>query len=57
MEVVLDEAPLLKAVEALPLLPSPRRPHYSNCATVETLPLLDGGLRRSGNNVYLDVRR
>jgi hypothetical protein len=31
-------------------------PHYSNCATVETLPLLDGGLRRSGNSVYLDRR-
>ncbi len=27
------------AVEAM-------RPHCSNCATVETLPLLDGGLRR-----------
>jgi hypothetical protein len=52
-----DEAPLLEAVEALPLLPSPRRPHCSNCATVETLPLLDGGLKRSGNSVYLDGRR
>jgi hypothetical protein len=37
--------------------PSPRRPHCSNCATVETLPLLDGGLRRSDNSVYLDGRR
>jgi hypothetical protein len=52
-----DEAPLLEAVEALPLLPSPRRPHCSNCVTVETLPLLDGGPRRSGNSVYLDGRR
>jgi hypothetical protein len=49
-----DEAPVLEAVEALPLLPSPRRPHCSNCAMVETLPLLDEGLRRSGNSVYLD---
>jgi hypothetical protein len=48
-----DEAPLLEAVEALPLLPSPRRPHCSNCATVETLPLLNGGPRRSGNSIYL----
>jgi hypothetical protein len=32
-------------------------PHCSNCVTVETLPLLDGGPRRSGNNVYLDGRR
>jgi hypothetical protein len=31
-------------------------PHFSNCATVETLPLLDGGPRRSGNSVYLDRR-
>jgi hypothetical protein len=30
------------------------RPHCSNYATVETLPLLDGGSRRSGNSVYLD---
>jgi hypothetical protein len=52
-----DEAPLLEAVEALPLLPSPRRPHYSNCAMVDTLPLFDGGPRRSGNSVYLDGRR
>jgi hypothetical protein len=52
-----DEAPLLEAVEALPLLPSPRRPHCSNCATVETLPLLDGGPRRSDNSVYLDGHR
>jgi hypothetical protein len=52
-----DEAPLLEAVEALLLLPSPRRPHCSNCVTVETLPLLNGGLRRSGNNVYIDGRR
>jgi hypothetical protein len=33
------------------------RPYYSNCATVETLPLLDGGPRRSDNSVYLDGRR
>jgi hypothetical protein len=33
------------------------RPHCSNCAMVETLPLLDGGPRRSGNSVYLDGRR
>jgi hypothetical protein len=52
-----DEAPLLEAVKALSLLPSLRRPHCSNCATVETLPLLDGGPRRSGNSVYLDGRR
>jgi hypothetical protein len=52
-----DEASLLEAVEALPLLLSPRMPHCSNCATVETLPLLDGGLRRSSNNVYLNGRR
>jgi hypothetical protein len=52
-----DETPLLEAVEALLLLPSPRRPHCSNCATVETLPLLDRGPRRSGNNVYLDGHR
>jgi hypothetical protein len=45
-----------RAVEALPLLPSPRRPHCSNCATVKTLPLLDGGPRRSGNRVYLNGR-
>jgi hypothetical protein len=48
-----DEAPLLpllEAVEALPLLPSPKRLHCSSVA-VETLPLLDRGLRRSGNNV------
>jgi hypothetical protein len=43
--------PLFEAVEALPLLPSPKRPHCSNCTAVEALPLLDGGLRRSGNNV------
>jgi hypothetical protein len=49
-----DEAPLLEAVEALPLLPSPRRPHCSNCVTDETLPLLDGGPRRSGSSVYLN---
>jgi hypothetical protein len=52
-----DEAPLLEAVEALTLLLLPRRPHCSNCATVETLPLLDGGPRRSGNSVYLDRRQ
>jgi hypothetical protein len=49
-----NEAPLLplfEAVEALPLLPSPKRPHCSNCTAVEALPLLDGGMRRSGNNV------
>jgi hypothetical protein len=34
-----------------------RRSHCSNCVMVETLPLLDGGPRRSGNNVYLDGRR
>jgi hypothetical protein len=38
--------PLLEAVEALPLLPSLRRSHCSNCAAVEALPLLDVGLRR-----------
>jgi hypothetical protein len=52
-----DEAPLLEAVEALPLLPLPRRPHCSNCVTVETLPLLDGGPRRSSNSVYLNGHR
>jgi hypothetical protein len=52
-----DEASLLEAVDALPLLPSPRMPHCSNYATVETLPLLDGGPRRFGNNVYLDRRQ
>jgi hypothetical protein len=52
-----DEAPLLEAVEVLPLLPSPRRPHCSNCVTIKTLPLLDGSPRRSGNSVYLDGRR
>jgi hypothetical protein len=52
-----DEAPLLEAIEALPLLPSPRRPHCSNCVTIETLPLLNGGPRRSGNSVYLDGHR
>jgi hypothetical protein len=44
-----DDAPpllLLESVEALPLLPSPRRPHCSNCAAVEALPLLDVGPRR-----------
>jgi hypothetical protein len=37
---------LLEVVEALPLLPSPRGPHCSNCAAVEALPLLDRGPRR-----------
>jgi hypothetical protein len=37
---------LLEAIEALPLLLSPRRPHCSNCAAVEVLPLLDGGPKR-----------
>jgi hypothetical protein len=35
-----------EAVEAFPLLPSPRRLHCFNCAAVEALPLLDGGPRR-----------
>jgi hypothetical protein len=48
--VVLDGGKEYAAIEAM-------RPHCSNCATVETLPLLDGGPRRSGNNVYLDGRR
>jgi hypothetical protein len=47
--VVLSGGKEYAAVEAM-------RPHCSNCATVETLPLLDGGSRRSGN-VYLDGHR
>jgi hypothetical protein len=48
--VVLGGGKEYAAVEAM-------RPHCSNCATVETLPLLDGDPRRSGNSVYLDGRR
>jgi hypothetical protein len=48
--VVLGGGKEYAAVEAM-------RPHCSNCAMVETLPLLDGGLRRFGNSVYLDGRR
>jgi hypothetical protein len=48
--VVLGGGKEYAAVEAM-------RPHCSNCMTVETLPLLDGGPRISGNNVYLDGRR
>jgi hypothetical protein len=48
--VVLGGGKEYAAVEAM-------RPHCSNCATVETLPLLDGRPRRSGNSVYPDERR
>jgi hypothetical protein len=50
MEVVLSGGKEYAAIEVM-------RPHCSNYATVETLPLLDGGPRRSGNSVYLDGRR
>jgi hypothetical protein len=47
MEVVLGTGKEYAAVEAM-------RPHCSNCATVETLLLLDRGPRRFDNSVYLD---
>jgi hypothetical protein len=50
MEVVLSGGKEYTAIEVM-------RPHCSNYTTVETLPLLDGGPRRSGNSVYLDGRR
>jgi hypothetical protein len=48
--VVLGGGKEYAAVEAM-------RPYCSNYATVETLPLLDRGPRRSGNSVYPDGRR
>jgi hypothetical protein len=58
-----DEAPLLpllEAVEVLPLLPSSRRPHCSNCTAVEALHCSTearGDPATVSNRVYLDGRR